>query len=184
MIGCRALLDSEVDFLLTHLSPRDSVLLSLGLKTGFRIAELLSIQVSDLYQFGEIAETLTVARKNMKGKLSSRSVPLSPDVQALLKAYIQTLPAQTYLFQSQKGGKLSRCQAWRSIKAAARACKLKGKVATHSVRKTVAGKAYEASGHDLVLTQKILGHKSVASTISYLNVDVEKLNSIWEKVQK
>lgn len=184
MIGCRALTDPEVTKLLSKLSYRDATLFTLGLKTGFRITELLSIKINDLYEHtGALKTSLVVSRASMKGKLSSRAVPLSKDTLELLKVYVDTVSSQTYLFQSQKGSKLSRIQAWRSIHNAAKDAGLTGKIATHSARKTVAKKAYEASGKDLVLTQKIMGHKNVSSTISYLNVDVESLKNIWEKVQ-
>ncbi len=122
----------------------------------------------------------------MKGKLSSREVPLSAVLRAQIAAYLETVPKdQVYLFQSRQEGKaLSRIQAWRAITTAARAAGLKGKIGTHSARKSLARKAYAASGKDLVVTQKVLGHKNVNSTIAYLNLDSETLADVWSKVQR
>jgi integrase len=43
-----------------------------------------------------------------------------------------------------------------------------GVLATHSLRKTFAARVFERSGRNLLLTQRALGHASVASTASYL----------------
>jgi site-specific recombinase XerD len=187
MLGCRNLSDDEIELINKNLnSHRDRLLFKLGINTGFRISELLSIKIVDLYEFnGELKTELTVSRKNMKGKLASRSVPLSLDLLRALKTYLQaTTKYQVFLFDSQKSGQLSRCQAWRSIKQAARQAGLNGKIATHSMRKCLASRAYETSGHDLAITQRILGHKNVSSTISYLQVDQASVNELWKKIQK
>lgn len=184
MIGCKPLTDVEVAALCKHLSIRDLTLFKLGLSTGFRITELLSIKIADLYEYnGSLKTQLLVTRKNMKGKKRSRGVPLGATVQGILLQYLPTLPAgQVFLFQSNRG-QLSRYQAWRAIKSAAVKAGLTGKIATHSMRKTIANKAYTSSGKDLVLTQKLLGHSNIQSTISYLNIQPEQLSSVWDAVQ-
>jgi site-specific recombinase XerD len=182
MTGCKPLSPSEIAALSTYLSSRDAALFHLGLKTGFRISELLSIRIVDLYEHLELKTELLVARCNMKGKYKSRSVPLSKDTQDLLRTYLSTLPVnQEYLFESGRG-QLSRCQAWRAIKSAALKAGLTGKIGTHSLRKSLAYNAYQASGKDLVLTQRILGHSSIQSTISYLQVGNEQVNELWSKL--
>lgn len=179
-IGCKPLNDTEQSLILNSLpNLRDKCLFLLGLKTGFRISELLSIKVKDCIQYNTIKASITVERRNTKGKVASRTIPLSKDIQDALKAYIVTIPHQEYLFESQKGNKLSRIQAWRVIKDAALKNKLEGKIATHSMRKSYSKKIYETSKRDLVATQRAMGHKSVQSTISYLNFytddDINKL---------
>jgi hypothetical protein len=48
-----------------------------GLKTGFRISELLSLKVKDVWKDGQVGKVVSVARKSMKGKQSARSLPLN-----------------------------------------------------------------------------------------------------------
>lgn len=187
MIGTRPLTDSECSAILKALSnPRDRLLFTLGLKTGFRIGELLSIRLSDLYEYDRsIKGQISIQKRHTKGKVATRSVPLSKETIATLSTYLKTLPAgQVYLFESRERGPLSRVQAWRSIKTAAQRAALLGKIGCHSTRKTVARKAWESSGKDLVVVQKILGHKSIQSTISYLSVGDEELGKVWESIQK
>lgn len=178
MIGCKPLSPEEISVILTYLNPRDSVLFQLGLSTGFRISELLSIKLSDVLENGALKDHILIARGNMKGKKAPRSVPLSPTTKTLLQNYISSLPRQEYLFQSVHG-KLSRCQAWRAIAAAAEKSQLTGKIATHSWRKTFCNKVYQASGKDLFLTQLMMGHANPSSTTKYLQPDQEKMDKIW-----
>jgi integrase len=44
-----------------------------------------------------------------------------------------------------------------------------GKLGTHAMRKTFATKVYTRLQHDLVKTQRALGHRNINSTVSYLS---------------
>lgn len=184
-IGCKSLTDREILALLQNLSHRDATIFQLGLKTGFRITELLSIKIADLFEHnGAMKDILSIAPRFMKGKKRGRSAPLGVETQYILKNYLSDLPkGQTFLFESHRG-QLSRSQAWRGIKAAAKEAGLTGKIATHSGRKSLAMRAYKASGKDLVLVQKILGHASIQSTMSYLSIEPENLSAVWKEIQK
>lgn len=156
---------------------RDKCLFTLGVKTGFRVSEILSLKLADTMQHGAVKDVITVTKAKMKGKVSTRSVPINKEVHTLLVEYVATLPEkQKYLFQSQKGTKLSRHQAWRVIKQAADDNKLSGNVGTHSMRKTFAVKIYKELDKDIFKTQKALGHTSVLSTVSYLYFSNDEIN--------
>jgi integrase len=174
MIGCRAFNGEENKRMIEALYyERDRLLFILGVNTGFRISELLSLTRHNVHN-----GFITVERKNMKGKLCSRSVPLSESILGLLKTYIESLPeSQMTLFP------IGRMQAWRIIKRAAKKSNVSGKIGTHSMRKTLASRVYAASNRDLAITQKALGHKNVSSTISYLQVDADAVNAIILNVQ-
>lgn len=177
MSGTRPYQDNEIDLITNSLpSARDKCLFLLGIKTGFRISELLSIKLADCLEYGALKDSITVSKSKMKGKLASRTIPLSQGVQDVLKEYIETLPAtQEYLFSSRKGGRISRVHAWRILRQAVLANKLKGKVATHSARKTFCEAIYKASNKDIVMTQAAMGHASLSNTakyISFLNADL------------
>jgi integrase len=173
MIGCRSFTETEVSAVLSHLSnKRDRALFLLGVKSGFRISELLSLKVDDVLQYDTVLDRISVARSRMKGKVQGRSVALHPDAATSILELIRGdgLKAGDYLFQSKKGvnSPITRVQAWRRLKRAYCVARLTGKVATHSMRKTFASRVYDRLGRDLVKTQKALGHKSINSTVSYL----------------
>jgi integrase len=185
MRGCRPLTDPEVALVSRSFggtyAARDRALFILGIKTGFRIAELLSLRVGDVWQYERIVDQITVERRHMKGgkagKTSSRTVPLHPDAKAALAAWLLTLrqqrgvTARTYVFRSRKGGHrpITPVQAWRILREACEANELTGKLGTHCMRKTFAQKVYHQLGYDLIRTKRALGHQNIGNTERYLS---------------
>ena len=162
---------------------RDRLLFLLGLHSGFRVHELLSVRVGDVWKENRPANEITVARRQLKGgasasarRIRSRTTPLHPAVQAAIRTYVQERfgaePVRTdeFLFKSRKGPNtaITPRHAWRIIKAAAREAGFPDRVGTHSMRKTFARTIYDRSGHDLILTQRALDHRSVVTTSRYL----------------
>jgi integrase len=193
MGGCRALTDDEVQRVRKSFSGvykrRNEALFVLGIKAGFRISELLSLQVKDVMQYGKLVDRVEVSRRYMKGgksgKASSRSVPLHPEARAVLSVWLEvlqqrlggTLAPQTPVFCSRVHGDdgtlraISRVQAWRILHAVYLDNALAGKVACHTLRKTFAMRVHAHYHGDLLKTQKALGHKNINSTIKYLALD-------------
>lgn len=175
-MSTKPLSKDELTQLAPHLHAQMQFMLTLGVATGFRISELLSITVAGCFENGGVRSSLSVARKHMKGKQQSRSVVLSQSLQHVLFQHISNLPPeQTFLFESRLG-RLSRQQAWRLIKRAAASAKLQGNIATHSMRKTFAAKVHTAASGDLFITQQALGHASVNSTVKYLQLNSAKID--------
>ena len=188
MRGCRPLNDAEVHYLSRSFwgehARRDKALFLLGVKSGFRISELLSLRLRDVLQSGRLVERVTVERRNMKKKLEGRTVLLHPEARAALAAWLEELGqhaeliGDTFVFQSRKGGNrpITRVQAYRILHEACDACELTGKLGTHSMRKTFANKVYDALDNDLVKTQRALGHRNVNSTVQYLSFREEEID--------
>lgn len=189
MKGSRSLSDAEVAQILEVLNggrfpARDRALFLLGLRSGFRISELLSLQVGDVFQNGNFTDRVSVARKNMKKKTEGRTVVLHPEAKAAVEALIRSLSVDvttgpiTFLFRSREGQNqpMNRRTAWHMLKTAYAKCGLTGKLGTHCMRKTFAKRVYEKLDHDLIKTQKALGHASVNSTVSYLSFNDEDID--------
>ena len=64
---------------------------------------------------------------------------------------------------------ISNVQAWRILHEAVITNELTGKVGTHAMRKTFANRVYHQLNHDLVKTQRAMGHKNINSTVAYLS---------------
>jgi integrase len=181
MKGCRPLTDAEVALLSRSFGGtyalRDRAWFILGLKTGFRIAELLSLRLGDVWQYGRVVEQLTVRRAHMKQQREGRTVPVHPVAQAALAAWVGQLrqqpgvTAQTFVFRSRKGGNrpISPVQAWRILREACAANELTGRLGTHCMRKTFAQKVYHHLGFDLIRTKRALGHQQIGTTERYLS---------------
>jgi len=187
MKGCRPLSDPEIEALLAYLaqgraSVRDRTLILLGIRTGFRISELLSLRISNAVQSGKIVGRISVARRHMKGKKSSRELVLHPQAQAALAELVATLPQlpESFLFRSREGENqpLNRRSAWVVLRNAAVACGLEGKVATHSLRKTFARRCYEKSGRDIRKVQEAMGHANLNSTAAYIAVNQDEVDDL------
>lgn len=184
MKGSRPLTDNEVRAVCEALgvgpyAKRNQALFLLGIRSGFRISEILSLTLGDVYQGGRMTDRVAVARRHMKKKLEGRTVMLHTEAQAALEAWIVELlkvgpsDPQTFVFRSREGGNvaINRRSAWRVLVAAYAKCGLSGKLGTHTMRKTFAKRIHAKLGKDLIKTQKALGHRNVNSTVSYLSFD-------------
>ena len=188
MKGCRPLTEAEVNLIAKSFGGkyvnRDKALFLLGVKSGFRISELLSLRLGDVIQAGRLVDRVTVQRRNMKKKTEGRTVLLHPDAKAALAAWGEELRAAGYMtddafvFQSKKGRNkaISRVHAWRILNECYESNEMTGKLGTHAMRKTFANKVYDALKGDLVKTQKALGHRNINSTVQYLSFREEEID--------
>ena len=155
----------------------------LGVRSGFRISEILSLRLCDVIENGQMVDRVSVERRNMKRKKEGRSVLLHPEAKAALGQWIAELRAagfeeETYFFRSRNGKNQSigRVQAYRILETAFQANGMTGKLGTHSMRKTFANKIYKNLDGDLVKTQRVLGHRSINSTVSYLSFNEAEID--------
>lgn len=182
MKGCRPLSESEILLVEQALiRVRDKCLFKLCLATGFRISEALSIKVSDVINKGNPVSRISLSKSCTKGKIEGRSCAIGLGTQQAILSLVkdEQLASDDYLFTSRKGGMLGRKQAWSILKEAFAIVGLDKKgYACHSTRKTFARRIYQASGKNIVLVQKGLGHRNLNSTSSYLNVLDEETDNI------
>jgi site-specific recombinase XerD len=178
MKGARPLTDQEIQGVLNDLKTlRDKALLILGCKTGLRISEMLSLTWGDVMEHGSIGDYVTVQKKNTKGKIESKTLPLGPTIKEALRTYhesIRPIDLTQPLFKSTQSNKsITRAQAHNVLKDAFRSQKLTGNCSTHSCRKSYAQRIHKALGEKIEMTQVALCHRSLSSTQSYISVDRE-----------
>ena len=159
---------------------RNRGLFMLGVSTGGRISELLSLTIGDVYQNASAVTDLLYDKSIVKGGEVSRAVPVNRDGRLAIDELItwhgeqyQNTQASRPLFPSRhKLGTvpMHRQTAHQMLKKAFIAAGLNGKIATHSLRKSFAQRVYEQSG-DIYLVKELLGHRNVATTQSYLGVN-------------
>ena len=193
MKGCRPLTHEEVERAIGGFHGRYAVrnrcLFVLGVLAGFRISEMLSLRVCDVVANSLVRLSVTVRRRNMKGKRSGRTVYLAREAREAIFDQVQDLgyPAPgTPLFRSQAmAGRraISRAQAYRVIVQAFESVGISENVATHSMRKTFADRTYQymldlvAAGEPVdafTETSLALGHADPASTRAYLSFRDER----------
>ena len=188
MRGCRPYSTNEYKVVESSFTGRFAVrnrtLFVLGSYTGFRIGELRSLGVRDVYQYGQVVEAVSGQRAAMKGKLCSRTVVLHAAAKAALKVWLGEmkgkglLTADTCLFKSQVGKNrpITNSQAARILKRNFRAHRMQGKLSCHSMRKFFAESVFQRLRGDLVKLQRAMGHLNISSTIDYLSFKQDDIN--------
>ena len=193
----RALTPAEIAALDKALSDRkrhrDRLLLLLLVATGYRITEILTLRVSQLVGVdGEVAKEITIARKWLKcgrgsraKSIRSRRVALSGMARAAIADFIRSFdepPAgAAFVFKSRKGlnRSINRCQAYVIIKSIAEVVGLDAsRLGCHSTRKAYARGLYDASGHDIIKTQRVMGHASPLTTARYIDTSEAELDDL------
>ena len=170
---------------------RNRGLFMLGVSTGGRISELLSLQIGDVYQNGKPVTDLLFDKSIVKGGEVSRAVPVNSDGRRAIEALIgwhgeryQNTNKSRPLFPSRNGQgakRMSRRTAHDVLKSAFEAAGLNGHLATHSLRKSFAQRLYDRTG-DIFAVQEMLGHKSVATTQEYFGVNYASAREAVEEM--
>jgi integrase/recombinase XerD len=178
---------------LPEFSLRDQALIIAGLNLGYRITELLSLNVGQVWEAGAVKSRVTITRSRLKGgrgrrrkAVSSRSVPINSAVAAVLTPYLFARfgsgpadPAAPLFPSQRKGVRLSRWRANVIVHLVAKTAGIPNHEAygTHSLRKSFARKVYKNSGHDINLTRAVLGHAEIGTTQKYLDVDASEVEA-------
>ena len=186
MKGARALTKDEIANIKNSFwgkyETRDRSIFLMGLYTGARISELISLDVGDVLQHGKVVKTLELRKAITKGK-KTRQIPLNLEARETIEGLVEwkksqgeLLEADAPLFVSRKkNGRITRIQAHRILKKAYDDNELTGKVTTHSMRKSFA--TMLAKNNPLQVVKELLGHSSLAITDKYLSLTEEDLRS-------
>ena len=159
---------------------RNRGLFILGVSTGGRISELLSLRVGDVYQNRKPVSDLLYSKSIVKGGEVSRSVPVNADGRRSIdelviwhRRHYGSIASKRPLFPSRhKSGTLPmhRQTAHAILKTAFIEAGLNGHIATHSLRKSFAQRLYDKTG-DIYMVQELLGHRNISTTQKYLGVN-------------
>lgn len=185
MLGCRNLTDAEIQALTRALSIRDRALFILGLRTGFRINEILSLDVRDvLNSDSSMKNSVSVPKRNMKGQVQGRTVPMHPEAAATIQEYLQAVPPIDLSVPLFRTGKKRRMEYTTFLKLLKGACSRAqvntDRVATHSLRKTYIEKVKQVCNSDPFKMMVLTGHKSISSLQNYIQVDEQAL---WDAMK-
>ncbi len=167
----------------TWLGRRDRLLLHLGIQTGLRVSELVSLRVGDL-QIGPHSQLECVG----KGR-KQRVIPLQKNTVQLVTAWLSELPSAPdgSLFPTSTGTPLTRAAVGKLVTrhaatAAERRPSLAGKnITPHTLRHTCAMSLLHA-GIDTASIALWLGHANIQTTQIYLHADLELKRRTLERV--
>ncbi|MGM0514443.1 MAG: tyrosine-type DNA invertase [Pseudomonadota bacterium] len=159
---------------------RDSCLILLAFRHGFRISELLNLRYHDL----EMIEGRINIRR-LKNGFSTVHPLMSDECKAIMEwnqVRAQWKPAvdPQIVFISQRGTQLSRGQAWRIIREAG---ELAG-TATHThphMLRHACGYELAERGTDTRLIQDYLGHRNIRHTVRYTASNAARFVGMWDR---
>lgn len=189
MKGMRALTEDEINLVCKSFAGptkyRDLALFELGIRAGFRVSEMLSLRIKDVYQHGKIVDEVYVQRRNMKKKIEGRCAPLHEKAKEAIGAWVKELLTSggwypdMMLFRSRVGSNkaISRVMAWKILTEAYQTNGLGMGIGCHGLRKSYARKVFKQLDYNLVDTQLAMGHKDISSTIKYLASNNDKVKA-------
>ena len=148
---------------------RDRALFGVCFFTGCRISESCSLFTEDVYGAnGSVRAKLTLRKGNTKGKLKTRSIPVRPELIALLRTHYPKA-GNHYLFPGRWGrGHIHPDSAALILREAFERLAIEG-ASTHSFRRTALTRLSNA-GVPLRVIQEISGHDTLAALQRYLEV--------------
>ena len=161
-------------------TPRDKALFGICLYCGARIAEACKVLSVDIYEGPTIREWLTLRKESTKGKIATRSIPISSELGVILSGYSSK---EIHFFPGHHNG-IPHLHPSSADKIFREACQRVGIVgaSTHSLRRTCLTRMHR-SNIPLRVIQKISGHRSLATLQKYLEVedrDLEKaVRTVW-----
>ncbi len=186
--------EAAVIGVLPRFPARDRLLVLMGLRTGLRISELLSLNIGQVWRDGRPRAELHVQRRQLKfgaglrrRTVRSRVVVLGESVRSALADLIVpssrsgSIDLQAPLFRSRSGG--GRLQRWRAnqiVHSVVRdaGCRLDAAWGTHTLRKTFARAVHSAANGDIMITKAALGHARIDTTQVYLDTDIGRVHGI------
>ncbi|MCF6313731.1 MAG: tyrosine-type recombinase/integrase, partial [Verrucomicrobiales bacterium] len=162
---------------------RDRVIMEVFYATGMRLAELISLAVSDL----NFEERLITIRKGKGGKM--RIVPMGESCANWLSEYLQKVRPlllgtngheNDALFLNRFGRAMSRSGWQKKLPLYLRQARIKRTFTSHCFRHQLATSMLER-GADIRHIQEILGHETLKTTQRYLQVVKAELKRIHKR---
>jgi integrase/recombinase XerD len=147
------------------------LMISLGYACGLRVSEVVDLKVGDL----DIDE-LVVHIKGAKGKKDRISV-LPARLQDVLRNSVAGKNTHEFLFDSNRGGKLTTTSLQKAFRASIAKAKIRKKATFHSLRHSFATHLLE-NGVDVRYVQKLLGHSNIRTTQLYTHVTNPRIVNI------
>lgn len=152
-------------------NPKHKIMVTLAYGAGLRVSELVNLRVQDLN-----IDELFIHIKEAKGKKDRITIfpeKITDDLQKLVLGK----SARDFVFESERGGKLTTATAQTVFKNALKKADIKKRATFHSLRHSFATHLLE-NGVDVRYVQELLGHRNIRTTQRYTQVTNPKLKNI------
>jgi len=153
-------------------NPKHRLLLATIYSAGLRVSEAVGLKVADIDP-----ERMTLRVEQGKGR-KDRVVPLSRRLLGQMETYWRTQPKRVWLFPNHQGTRAVHVSVAQKVFMHA---KLRTGITkqggVHSLRHAFATHLIE-SGADVPTVQRLLGHRSVSTTMRYFHLSQSRLATI------
>lgn len=159
---------------------RDGLIVMFFYCTGIRLAELVAINRTD---FTPRYSSVRVMRKGGKERVIPVIEPLREKIieyTAKIKSQNICKPGEKALFLGKEGGRISRSEVYRVVRAKLEESGVQGKRSPHVLRHTFATQMLNG-GADMREIQELLGHSSLAATQVYTHNSIAQLKDAYKK---
>lgn len=164
----------------THaLGLRDRAILEVFYSSGLRVSELSGLKTTDVDLEQGVLVCLGKGNKQ-------RLVPVGSTACEWVSRYLLgrfgdgTRAQSEFLFQSQKGGRLSRMAVWGLVRRHAKTAGIERTLTPHVLRHSFATHLLER-GVDLRVLQTMLGHADISTTQVYTHVSRQHLRAVYDR---
>lgn len=160
---------------------RNYALICLGINSALRISDLLALKWKDVYDFHTkiFAQHIIVEEQKTRKKTTIALNKNALAALSILKEKEAFCP-DSYLFPG-RNGHLSRSQAFRIIKEAAKNTHFDCNISCHSLRKSFGYHAWKCGTPPAVL-MAIYNHSSYQITKRYLGIAQDDKDSVFLKI--
>lgn len=161
-----------------------SLLISIGVFTGLRISDLLTLKYSDL--IGN--DVLRITEKKTK---KVRSIKINKDLKDIVERIVSKMKVtelNTLIFLNRFGTKsIDKSYVNVRLKEIFTRYRIKvgGNVSTHTFRKTLGRRVMEVnnySNESLVLLMELFGHSSMSITKRYLGIREQEIHDVYDSL--
>jgi type 1 fimbriae regulatory protein FimB len=153
-------------------SARSLAMILTAYKHGLRASEVCNLRLDDidLKNGSIVVERLKGSLRTIQAVTGHRGEPLLDELRALREWLRERRDdGSDFLFTSQKGGRLHRCQFFRMFRSVAAAAGLRPEQQhPHALKHSLASHLV-AANVNLALVKTALGHRSINSTMRYIS---------------
>ena len=146
---------------------RDLLIFTIGINCGLRISDMLALDVKDVYRKDSIE---LIEKKTKKYK----KFPLNSKLKPMIAEFVKDRNIDEPLFMSVFKNRLERYAVYYIIKNACEKAGIKGKIGTHTLRKTFGYHHYKKF-KDIAMLQKIFNHSSPQVTLRYIGIEEDEI---------
>jgi len=157
---------------------RDHMILGLLLGTGLRLESVVALDAADV----RLGEKCVLVRRQKNGGEARRFLPaaLRKHLREYLRWRGRRRPEDPALFLSAWGRRLSARHVGRLVERRCAAAGIEKRISPHKLRHTFATHLYDRT-RDLLLVQRALGHRHVATTQVYAQLSDRALAAALER---